>query len=56
MKNLTNWLNANKISRNAKKLNNYFLNTKNKKLECPIKINNTLREKIVLFNLVQKII
>ena len=38
MKNITNWLNANKISLNIKKTELVILKHKNKKLECPIKI------------------
>ena len=38
MKNLTNWLNANKISLNAKKTELVIFKHKNKKLQCPIKI------------------
>ena len=38
MKNLTNWLNANKISLNVKKTELVIFKHKNKKLECPIKI------------------
>ena len=38
MKNLTNWLNANKISLNVKKTELVTFKHKNKKLECPIKI------------------
>ena len=37
-KNLTNWLNANKISLNVKKSELVIFKHKNKKLECPIKI------------------
>ena len=39
MKNLTNWLNANKVSLNIKKTELVIFKNKNKKLECPIKIN-----------------
>ena len=38
MKNLTNWLNANKISLNIKKTELVIFKHMNKKLECPIKI------------------
>ena len=38
MKNLTNWLNANKILLNVKKSELVIFKHKNKKLECPIKI------------------
>ena len=38
MKNLTDWLNANKISRNIKKTELVIFKHKKKKLECPIKI------------------
>ena len=38
MKNLTNWLNANKISLNVRKTELVIFKHKNKKLECPIKI------------------
>ena len=39
MKNLTNWLNASKISLNVKKKTELeIFKHKNKKLECPIKI------------------
>ena len=38
MKNLTDWLNANKISLNVKKTELVIFKHKKKKLECPIKI------------------
>ena len=38
MKNLTNWLNANKSSLNVKKTELVIFKHKNKKLECLIKI------------------
>ena len=38
MKNLTNWLNANKISLDIKKTELVIFKHKSKKLECPIKI------------------
>ena len=38
MKNLTNWLNANKVSLNVKNTELVIFRHKNKKLECPIKI------------------
>ena len=38
MKNLTNWLNANKISLNVKKTELAIFKHKNKRLECPMKI------------------
>ena len=38
MKNLTNWLNANKISLNVKKIELVTFKHKSKKLECPIEI------------------
>ena len=38
MKNLTNWLNANKISLNVKKTEPVIVKHKNKKLQCLIKI------------------
>ena len=38
MKNLTNWLNANKISFNIKKTELVTFKHKNKKLECQMKI------------------
>ena len=45
MKNLTNWLNPNKISLNVKKTE-LVIFKHNKKLECPIKIK--LRDSILL--------
>ena len=47
MKNLTNWLNANKISLNIKKTELVIFKHKNKKLECPIKIKLS-RERLSL--------
>ena len=47
MKNLTNWLNANKISINIKKTELVIFKHKNKKLECPIKIK-LIRERLSL--------
>ena len=41
IKNLTNWLNANKISLNLKRTELVIFKHKNKKLECPIKIKLT---------------
>ena len=38
MKNLTDWLNANKISLNVKKTELVIFNHKKKKLVCPIRI------------------
>ena len=38
MKNLTDWLNANKISLNVKKTELAILKHKKKNLECPIRI------------------
>ena len=41
MKNLTDWLNANKISLNVKKTELVIFKHKKKKLECPIRIKLT---------------
>ena len=38
MKKLTNWINANKITLNVKKVELVIFKSKKKKLECPIKI------------------
>ena len=48
MKNLTNWLNANKISLDVKKTELVIFNHMNKKLECLIKINLVGNDSILL--------
>ena len=47
MKKLTNWINANKISFNVKKIGLVIFKNKKKKLECPIKIKLS-RERLSL--------
>ena len=48
MKNLTNWLNANKTSLNIKKTRLVIFKHNNKKLECPKKLGLVGKDSISL--------
>ena len=48
MKNLTHWLNADKISLHGKKAESVIFKLKKKKLECPIMINLNRKYSILL--------
>ena len=56
MKNLTNWLDANKISLNVKKTELVIFKHKNKKLEFQIIIDTNRKKCVLLINSVQSFI